>query len=64
VRSGKRATNVVASERSAKDVAGGGDGRAFFQCSVGRFGQLCDVASDKAPSAVSLARLLNPTLKK
>jgi hypothetical protein len=35
VRSGKRATNVVSSERLAKDVTGGSDAWAFFQFSVG-----------------------------
>jgi len=35
MRSGKRATNVVSSERLAKDVTGGSDACAFFQFSVG-----------------------------
>jgi hypothetical protein len=35
MRSGMRATNVVSSERLAKDVTGGSDVHAFFQFSVG-----------------------------
>jgi hypothetical protein len=33
MRSGKRATNVVSSERLAKDATGGSDACAFFQFS-------------------------------
>jgi hypothetical protein len=35
MRSEKRATNVVSSERLAKDETGGNDPCAFFQFSVG-----------------------------
>jgi len=39
MRFGKRATNVVSSERLAEDVWSGSDACAFFQRSVGCLGQ-------------------------
>jgi hypothetical protein len=64
MRSGKRATNVVSSEHLAKDVTGGSDARAFFQCPVGYFGQRWGAASGQSASAENLARLMNSTLEK
>ena len=59
MRSGKRATNVVSSERLAKDVTGGSDACAFFQfpseASQTRKGQVGIQRSARPNRFISLA---------